>query len=543
MFSPEMMQAAQKMMANMKPEDMARMSQMASNMDPKVMEGMMKSMGGGNMPAGVDTKQALDQMKNMSPEQLRQGMSQAQQQMSAQKTYYCNAAEMLKNEGNELIKGATPNYKEALEKYGRALENLKSHSGADVEALQLAMLNNSALCHLKMKSYSKAVEATEEALKLDRNSFKAYYRRGQAREQLGQLVECFVDVRTAASISPKDKAIATELARLKTVLKEKGIEEPSEAAAPEVATPSASSSSRPAADSSKWAETAEKLAENPDMLKHATEAMSKMSPEDMERMMGSSNLPPGMDSAAMKQQLEFMQKNPEMMKNAMDSLKAMPEEERKKMLASRMGGGAPGGKMPDAADMQKLFDNPDMINQALDMTKNMSEEDLRKMNLHGSEDVDMMRKAAEQMRSDPGMANAMSEMMKNMTPEQMQSMMEMSASMRGAGSASASGDAGDMAPGGMDPSAMLNDPKMMKAAEEMMKNMSPEMMSSMAKASGIELDESKAKLVTKFLPWLMRLMRWFGHLKKTWSVLWSPKGRIALAALVVGIAAYQHYRS
>merc|ERR1719230_1138296 len=70
--------------------------------------------------------------------------------------------------------------------------------------------------------------------------------------------------------------------------------------------------------------------------------------------------------------------------------------------------------------------------------------------------------------------------------------------------------------GGMDPSAMMNDPDMLKATEQMMKNMSPEMLASMAKASGMDLSEDKAKLVAKFLPWLMRLMRWFGHLKKGW---------------------------
>lgn len=36
MFTPEMMQAAQNMMANMSPEQMAQMTEMAKNMDPNV---------------------------------------------------------------------------------------------------------------------------------------------------------------------------------------------------------------------------------------------------------------------------------------------------------------------------------------------------------------------------------------------------------------------------------------------------------------------------------------------------------------------------
>merc|ERR1719401_915510 len=107
------------------------------------------------------------------------------------------------------------------------------------------------------------------------------------------------------------------------------------------------------------------------------------------------------------------------------------------------------------------------------------------------------------------------------------------------------GGGGDGMPdmGGMDPSAMLNNPEMMKATEEMMKNISPEMLASMAKASGVEISEDKAKLVAKFLPWLMKGMRLFGHVKKGWSAVWSKKGRLVLAAFVVFVAMYQHYRS
>merc|ERR1712217_55514 len=101
--------------------------------------------------------------------------------------------------------------------------------------------------------------------------------------------------------------------------------------------------------------------------------------------------------------------------------------------------------------------------------------------------------------------------------------------------------------GGLDQKAamasMMSDAGMMKATEEMMKNMSPETLASMAKASGLDLDEGKAKMVARFLPWLMRFMRWFGYVKKGWSALFSRKGRLVLAGVVVAIAMLQQMRT
>mmetsp|Transcript_40613 Transcript_40613/g.97122 ORF Transcript_40613/g.97122 Transcript_40613/m.97122 type:complete len:387 (+) Transcript_40613:162-1322(+) len=359
MFSPEMMQAAQKMMSNMKPEDMQRMSQMAANMDPKMMEGMMKNMGG-QVPAGYDTKQAFDQMKNMSPEQLQGAMSQAQNQMSAQKQYMKNASEMLKNEGNNNVKAQQ--YSEALAKYSKALENIASHAGSDIDSLKVSLLNNSALCHLKTKDFDAAFKASEDALKVDPQSFKAIFRRGQAKAEMGKLSEAVADVRSASELSPGDKTIATELERLRKELKDQGLQEPptethqvrAEWQQPpgDAATPSTSSGSRASSSSSapaaggkdqRWNKFPETVAENPEMLQKGMEAMSKLSPEEVERMIEHAPAMPGMDKDQLRSQMDLIKNNPDMIKDAMSALQAMPEDERKKMLA-RGGGGGGGGR-------------------------------------------------------------------------------------------------------------------------------------------------------------------------------------------------------
>merc|ERR1719253_506505 len=100
---------------------------------------MMKNMGG-QVPPGMDAKQMCDQMKNMSPEQMQAQMNQAKSQMGAQKQYVYNGALHLKNEGNTHIKNEE--FSKALEAYDRAIENLRPHSGSDVNTLKVQLMSN-----------------------------------------------------------------------------------------------------------------------------------------------------------------------------------------------------------------------------------------------------------------------------------------------------------------------------------------------------------------------------------------------------------------
>lgn len=523
-FSPDMMAQAQNMMKNMSNDDMKRMSDMASKMDPKTMESMMKNMGGGGMPAGYDPKQAAEQMKNMSPEQMRQGMAQAQGQMSAQKQYVYNGALTIKSASNDHIKNGK--YSEALEGYDRAIENLRPHTGGDeVKTLQLQLLSNAALCHLKLKNFEKAMSTCEDALKLDPRAVKPTFRRGLAHEGLGDLSQALLDVKLASSLSPEDKTVLAELTRIRGLCLEKGINE-DELKPKEVPKPAASSAKSfgpgPGAGAGgatpDMKEAMDAFAKNPEMMETASEMMKNMSEEDIAKMM------PGVDPSMVKSQLS----NPGMMKGAMEQLKSMPEEDRKKMLEQRQAMGS-GGGMPDMASMSSVFENPEMMKQVAEMAKNQGGDD---------EQSQMMRQAAEQLQANPELGKQMSDMMKNMGPEQMQKMMEMSSKMKG-------GKGGPGGPGGGgDPMEMMNDPDMMKAAEDMMKSMSPEMLTSMAKQSGIDMDEGKAKMLTKLMPlipYVMKCMRAFSYLKKGWNAIWSPSGKKIVAVVVLGVAVAQHY--
>merc|ERR1712137_564925 len=101
-----------------------------------------------------------------------------------------------------------------------------------------------------------------------------------------------------------------------------------------------------------------------------------------------------------------------------------------------------------------------------DMMKNMSPDMLSSMarasgmagDQNFSKDADSLQRVAKQMSENPDMAKQMTEMIKNVSPEQMQNMMKLTQSMGGDGR-------GDDE-GGMDPSALLNNPDSMKVTED-----------------------------------------------------------------------------
>ncbi len=159
MFTPEMMQQAQKMMENMTPQQMQQMQQMASKMGMGGGPGMPK------MPPGAaeamknmtpeDMKQAAEQMKNMTPDQMKQQMEFATKHAQNEQKYKHEASNQLKKAGNALV--GEGKYADAIEKYERVRENMKAYRDQEAQTLKKSCLLNSALCMNKVGRHEEAI--------------------------------------------------------------------------------------------------------------------------------------------------------------------------------------------------------------------------------------------------------------------------------------------------------------------------------------------------------------------------------------------------
>ncbi|SJK86265.1 Cyclophilin type peptidyl-prolyl cis-trans isomerase/CLD [Babesia microti strain RI] len=78
---------------------------------------------------------------------------------------------------------------------------------------------NLANCYLKTGEYSKAIESSNNALKLDKNNVKAYYRRGIARMSFGFLQEACDDFKKVIALEPDNVQGKNSLAQCMHKLK------------------------------------------------------------------------------------------------------------------------------------------------------------------------------------------------------------------------------------------------------------------------------------------------------------------------------------
>lgn len=84
--------------------------------------------------------------------------------------------------------------------------------------IYLSCYLNSAACKLKLGDASGAVEDCEEVLELDKNSVKAYYRRGQASVSMKDYDKAMSDFQSALKLEPNDKGIRNEIAKVKKLV-------------------------------------------------------------------------------------------------------------------------------------------------------------------------------------------------------------------------------------------------------------------------------------------------------------------------------------
>ncbi|XP_020818298.1 RNA polymerase II-associated protein 3 [Drosophila serrata] len=109
----------------------------------------------------------------------------------------------IKDRGNNYVKLAE--YDRAIEAYTEAV-NVYPHDPV--------YYINRALCYIRQERYDNCVEDCEAAIQLDKLCVKAYYRRMQANESLGNNMEALKDCTTVLAIEPKNIEAKKSLARI-----------------------------------------------------------------------------------------------------------------------------------------------------------------------------------------------------------------------------------------------------------------------------------------------------------------------------------------
>jgi tetratricopeptide (TPR) repeat protein len=136
------------------------------------------------------------------------------------------SAERRRLEGNELFKAGQ--YEEALGRYSVALSFVDEdlmiqiqgfHYDKAIQTRVPALLNSSA-CHLKLSDYNAAISSASQVLTEQPGNAKALFRRGTARNVLGQTDAALQDLAAAKKAAPSDPAIARELKAVLIAMKE-----------------------------------------------------------------------------------------------------------------------------------------------------------------------------------------------------------------------------------------------------------------------------------------------------------------------------------
>jgi len=483
------------MMQNMSPEQMKQMTEMASKMDPNLLRSMGAQVPGANLPSAEDMRRAQEQMAGMSQEELKTHMGQAQRQMAGQQQYLAGGAAELKAEGNTLV--GEKRYSEAKDKYLRAIDNIQSAGGVTDQSLLESCNLNLALCQLKLEDFLDCIETCDRILATadfsQKPAVKALYRRGAALCQLPgekNLQEGYVFIKRANALSPQDSAIEAEYNEQRERVEKAGLDV--EALDREALAANAAgkrpAAPVPASSSSKETPKIEEL-DDPEPEQTTPEPKAKSKTPS----------PPPQPSAS----------------SSSSEPKVTPQS---------------------AETVKELLQDKNALKSASDMMSGLSTEQLQGMTGQSKEQCEKVKEAMKQFNENPEMMNQVQNMMKNMSPEDMENMMKMQGKMMGGGGSS--GSAGAPPP---DPAQMMKDPEMVKTAENFVKNMSPDMVKEAMKGQGVEVSDRQAQLVTKALPVIMAVYRYFLHLKATLGMLFTKEGRLVLAFIILIIGIYTQY--
>ncbi|XP_020595951.1 outer envelope protein 61-like [Phalaenopsis equestris] len=524
MFSnPELMKLATESMKNMKPEDVKLAAEQLKHTKHE------------------DIAELTEKMANASPEEL----ASLQMRAEAQISYQISAAEMLKKQGNELH--ANMEYHEAANKYLRAKGNLKGIPSTKSSTLKLQCSLNLMSCYLKTMQYEDCVKEGSEILKNDSKNVKALYRRGQAYKELGKLEAAVSDLSVAYKISPEDETIAGVLRDAKEILMKDGgastsqgvvIEEIDEVesrtvpsnchstAEYSVMQPVEGCESNPndgsyGEVSAANSEALRTLKENPETIRLFQKYVSNADAESISAM--------GLGKMS-----------PEMIRTATDMISSMKAEELQKMLeaaSSLKGNGSP------FSNMNGHGMTPEMIRMASEKISSMPPEELKKMYEFSSSFNGNSMKAASVFNSQRSESASQS------------SVATVNAT---AGTRNISGlpsSSTSSAPPTDLQEAMRNsmkDPAMRQMFASMVKNMSPEMMTSMSEQFGMKLSKDDAAKAQQAMASLSpedldRMMRWAERAQKGFEIakktkhwlLGRPGMLLAIVMLVLAFLLHQ----
>lgn len=549
MFNPEMMKLAQEQLSKMSPGDLAKMQQqMMSNPELiKMATESMKSLSPEDMRNAAeqlkyarpeDMAEISEKMAKSTPEEIAAMRTRA----DAHFTYELKGAEMIKQQGNSLH--SQGKYGEAAQKYLLVKKNLKSVPVSKSRKLQLACSLNLMSCYLKTKQYEDCIKEGSEVLAYEPKNVKALYRRGQAYKELGWLEAAVADLGKANSVSPDDETIADALREASEQLSRAGgspnlsqgitIEEITEEDIQPM--PSEFSNALPTEYSVRQPQDIGEYSDSQggsDTQGPSSSSKCLQGQKDNLEAASFHNFISNADPEALAA-LSAGGMSPDMVKAASDMISGMSPEEIQRMLemASSLDGKIPastGDGHNSTARLQTMGMSPDMIKTASDTIRKMSPEELKKMfdmaaSMNGKDLPFSMPPDFNSQASQTGSLSGTHASGTSRVP-----------------STTESSDLGDRSyPGlfqdsltslsSMNPSTsaaslqeqmrnQMKDPAMRQMFSSMIKNMSPDMMANMSEQFGVKLSREEAAKAQQAMSSISpedldRMMRWADRIQK-----------------------------
>ncbi|GFZ01523.1 tetratricopeptide repeat (TPR)-like superfamily protein [Actinidia rufa] len=460
--------------------------------------------------------------------------------------------------GNELH--SQGRYGDALQKYLLAKKNLKGIPSSKGRNLLLACSLNMMSCYLKTSQYDECIKEGTEVLARDAENVKALYRRGQAYKELGQLEDAVSDLSKAHEVSPDDDTIVHVLRDTEERLLREGgntsrrlvfediteeeqsvssenceratknyyVSQPQETRGVSISQPEfnkkvPSTNSQcvqtlkddPEAirsfqnflsrtDPETLASISGGKAEgvSPDMIKTASNMISKMSPEELQRMLQLSSSFSDSDFNSFRPGLVPPDVTPDMIKMASDMMSKMPTEELQKMFET-------------ASSLR----GKDPVSMAAALQSNGIRSDTGSVPAEAWEGFAARGDHAGESSSSHGFSNSRSDPQSGLPnlPTDLQEQMK----------------------------NKMKDPAMRQMFASMVKNMSPDMMANMGEQFGFKLsrkDAEKAQQamsslslddLDRMMQWADRIQTGVGVVRKTKNWLLGKPGMVLAVFMLI----------